>query len=210
MNTQRSSARRPRRPGGVRHDPVAIDESAALDDHQPTATAGTAAALPLLCQDALLLRARTACPKCAQRTAAFALMGLPEFETDGEKPVMLRRISALPPQVDKAVREFAGQLWRVDQSRVVKGAHWHSHCEHCGARLGEVFLHGQLGPFRPRLYKDRVAIKAKRLSGPFVFGSTRAGLNPQMVDWLAWTLKREDQQQASNRPKRAPAQTPRV
>ncbi|MDH5340002.1 MAG: hypothetical protein OEW22_09525 [Rubrivivax sp.] len=204
MTTLRSSARRPRRPGDVRHDPVAIDDNELLDDRRSSTLPGQTAGQPVLCQDALLLRARTICPKCAKRTAAFALMGLPEFETDGAEAVLMRRISALPPVLQKAVRDFAGQLWRIDQSRVVKGSHWHSHCEHCGTRLGEVFLHGQLGPFRPRLYRERVAIKAKRLPGPFVFEGMRAARNPAMVDWLAWFRPREDQQQASDRPKRAP------
>lgn len=202
MNTSRSIARRPRRPGDARHDPVAIDATELLDDHPKNAGPQTAASS--LCQDALLLRARTDCPKCAKRSAAFALMGLPQFETTGANAVMLRRMAALPPEVDKAVREFAGPLWRIDQSRAVKGSHWHSHCEHCGARLSEVFLHGPDGPFRPRLYKDRVAIKAKRVAGSFVFDGATAALNPAMLDWLAWFREREDKQQAADRPKRPP------
>jgi ribosomal protein S27AE len=198
-----SAARRPRRPGDARHDPAAVDESEVLDDHRLARADGRASPLPVLCQDALLLRARTECPKCGERTAAFALLGLPEFETEGGA-VMLRRIAALPPEVDKAARAFAGQLWRIDQSRVVKGSHWHSHCERCGARLPEVHLHGPLGPFRPRLYRDRVAIKAKRLTGPFVFDGASAALNPAMLDWLAWFREREDRQQAADRPRRAP------
>jgi hypothetical protein len=203
MTMTRSPARRPRRPGDARHDPVAVDDQELLDDHPHTAT-GSTAAVPLLCQDALLLRARTDCPKCGERTAAFALMGLPEFETDGHDAVLLRRLSALPVAVDKAVRAFAGPLWRLDGSRAVKGSHWHSHCERCGARLGEVFLHGPQGPFRPRLYKERAAIRAKRVTGPFVFGAARAVLNPAMVDWLAWFRQREDKQQAADRPRRPP------
>lgn len=207
MRPLSSSARRPRRPGDVRHDPAAVDEAEALDDHH-LKTAG-ASPLAVLCQDALLLRARTDCPKCGRRTAAFALMGLPEFETDSGA-VMLRRLSALPPEVDKAVRAFAGPLWRIDQSRAVKGSHWHSHCEHCGARVGEVHLHGPNGPFRPRLYRERMAIKAKRLTGPFVFDGARAALNPAMVEWLAWFRQREDKQQAGDRPRRAPVRARRA
>ena len=175
-----------------------------LDDLRDSAARRRPAALPVLCQDVLLLRAGTTCPKCSGRTAAFALMGLPEFETDGQDAALLRRVPALPAALDKAVRDFAGSLWRVDVSRAVKGAHWHSHCERCGARLGEVFLHGPAGPFRPRLYKDRAAIRAKQVAGPFVFDGAMAVRNPAMLEWLDWYRQREAKQQAADRPKRAP------
>lgn len=205
MSTSRSPARRPRRPGDARHDPIAIDESEVLDDHRDRAAPGRASPLPALCQDVLLLRGRTDCPKCSQRTAAFAMIGLPEFETHGRGTVMLRRLAAVSPALQQAMRAFAGQLWRVDQSRAVKGSHWHSHCERCGARLGEAFLHGPQGPFRPRLYKERAAIKAKRIEGPVVFDGAATVLHPSMADWLAWCREREDQQRASDRPRRAPS-----
>lgn len=201
----RSSARRPRRPGDVRHDPLAVDSHTLRDDRQPGAGERT----PVLCQELLLLRAGVACPKCGKRTPVFAMMGLPEFEVENAPTTLLRRIAALPLEVDKAVREFGKGCWRRDQSVQVRGAHWHSHCAGCGARLGESFTLGSDGPFQPRLYKQRMAIKAMRLSGPFVLEGVQRQPNMAMLGWLQWLNQREAKasatKPAAKRARRSPA-----
>ncbi len=193
MNSSRTSlstARRPRRPGDVRHDPDAIN-SEVLRDDQPGAKRGSAHGAPVVCQEILLLRAGVDCPKCAQRTPVFAMMGLPEFEVENAPTTLLRRLETLPPAVDKAAREFSRGRWRRDQSLKVSGAHWHSHCARCAARLGETFTLGPDGPFRPKLYKQRIAIKAMRLPGPFVLENVQRQPNLAMLGWLQWFNQRE-------------------
>ncbi len=187
----RIGARRPRRPGDLRHDPLAIDEGALRDDQRSAGKRGSASGAPVICQELLLLRAGVDCPKCSQRTPVFAMMGLPEFEVENAPTTLLRRISALPPDVDKAVREFGKGCWRRDQSVKVAGAHWHSHCARCAARLGETFTLGAEGPFRPRLYKQRAAIKPLRLAGPFVLEGVQRQPNLPMLAWLEWLNGRE-------------------
>ena len=190
-STPRNQARQPRRPGDVRHDPIAVDSTELLDDVHQGAKAAGADVAPVLCQDVLLLRARVDCPKCEQRTAVLAMMGLPEFEIENAPTTLLRRISNLPPAIDKAVREFSKGRWRRDLSEKARGAHWHSHCERCSARLGETFTLGAEGPFRPKLYKQRIAIKSMRLAGPFVLDGVQRQVSPPMLGWLEWLRQRE-------------------
>lgn len=208
-STPRSSARRPRRPGDIRHDPLAVDADAMLDDLQP-ARRGSARGAPLLCQELLLLRAGVDCPQCSQRTPVFAMMGLPEFEVQNAPTTLLRGIVALPPAVDKAARAFSRGLWRGDQSAKGSGAHWLSHCARCAARLDEGFTLGPEGPFRPRLYKQRIAIKLLRLSGPFVLEGVQPVPSLPMLGWLDWHNRREATAagEAKRRPVRRVARTP--
>lgn len=190
-STSHSSARRPRRPGDIRHDPLAVDADTMLDDLRP-AKRGSATGAPVVCQELLLLRAGVDCPQCGARTPVFAMMGLPEFEVQNAPTTLLRRILTLPPAVDKAAREFSRGRWRNDQGASKgSGAHWLSHCARCAARLDESFTLGPDGPFRPRLYKERVAIKLLRLPGPFVLESVQRQPNLPMLGWLDWHNQRE-------------------
>lgn len=152
-----------------------------------------------MCQEVLLLRALTDCPKCSGRTPVFAMMGLPEFEVDDDPTTLLRRIAALPPALDKAMRDFSKGRWRRDQSAKARGAHWHSHCALCAARLGETFTLGADGPFQPALYKQRVAIKAMRLPGPLVLDGVQRQFSAPMVGWLDWLRQREAKAGASKK-----------
>lgn len=147
----------------------------------------------MLCQDLLLLRAGVDCPHCGGRTPVFALMGLPEFEVQNAPTTLLRRISTLPPDVDKAARAFSKGRWRGDQAANGSGAgaHWLSHCSHCAARLDENFTLGADGPFQPRVYKQRVAIKMERLQGPFVLKGVQRLPSLPMLGWLEWHNQRQ-------------------
>jgi hypothetical protein len=187
-----STTRRPRRPGDVKHDPVAVDADTLLDDAHPPKR-GSARSAPVLCQDLLLLRAGIDCPHCGGRTPVFALMGLPEFEVQNAPTTMLRRIAALPPDVDKAARAFSKGRWRGDQAAKGSGvgAHWLSHCAHCAARLDEHFTLGADGPFQPRIYKQRMAIKMDRLQGPFVLEGVQRLPSLPMLGWLEWHNQRQ-------------------
>jgi len=185
-STPRSSARRPRRPGDVKHDPVAVDADTMLDDLQP-AKRGSATGAPVVCQELLLLRAGVDCPECGQRTPVFAMMGLPEFEVQNAPSTLLRRIATLPPDVDKAARGFSKGRWRSDRGvGNAGGAHWLSHCARCGARLDENFTLGPDGPFHPALYRQRAAIKLERLIGPFVLERVQRLPSLPMLGWLDW------------------------
>jgi hypothetical protein len=196
-STSRSSARRPRRPGDVKHDPLAVDADTMLDDAQP-AKRGSARGAPVMCQELLLLRAGVDCPHCGARTPVFAMMGLPEFEVQNAPSTLLRRIVHLPPDVDKAARAFSKGRWRNDhRSSNTSDALWLSHCASCDARLDESFTLGADGPFRPRLYKERLAIKMKRLPGPFVLDGAQRVPNLPMLSWLDWYNERERKARAA-------------
>lgn len=162
-----------------------------LDDVSARANGRGSGSEPMVCQAVYLLRALTDCPKCGGRTPVFAMLGLPEFEVDNDPTTVVRRIGALPSQLEKAVREFGDGGWRRDKSEKVSGSHWHSHCKRCAARLGESFTLGPDGPFQPRLYKQRVAIKTQRLSGPFVLDGAQRQRSLPMLAWLEWHRQRE-------------------
>ncbi|MEO7938290.1 MAG: hypothetical protein ABIR55_06670 [Burkholderiaceae bacterium] len=198
-----STSRRPRRPGGIKHDPVAVDADSLLDDAHPPKR-GSARAAPVLCQELLLLRAGVDCPQCGGRTPVFALMGLPEFEVQNAPTTLLRRIAALPPDVDKAARAFSKGRWRNDQGAKGGGAHWLSHCTHCAARLDEGFTLGADGPFQPRLYQQRMAIKMDRLPGPFVLEDVQCLPSLPMLAWLEW----HNQRQMNAHPGKPPSRRP--
>lgn len=206
-NTSRSSARRPRRPGDVRHDPLAVDAETLLDDAQP-AKGGSARGAPVLCQELLLLRAGIDCPHCGGRTPVFAMMGLPEFEVQNAPTTLLRSIATLPPEVDKAARAFSKRRWRNDHGAKGSGAHWLSHCARCETRLDENLTLGPDGPFQPRLYKQRMAIKLERLSGPFVLSGVRRQPSLPMLSWLEWHNQRQFKAHAA-KPRTASRPSPR-
>jgi hypothetical protein len=170
-----------------------------LDDLRPAARRGSATGAPVVCQQLLLLRANVDCPRCGRRTPVFAMMGQPEFEVENAPTTLLRRIVTLPPAVDKAARDFSKGRWRRDHSAKVGGAHWHSHCARCAARLGESFTLGPEGPFRPRLYKERMAIKLVRLPGPFVLEGVQRQPSLPMLGWLEWLNHREAKAAATKR-----------
>lgn len=187
----RSSARRPRRPGDLKHDPLAVDSDTLRDDLLP-AKRGSATGAPVVCQELLLLRAGVDCPRCGQRTPVFAMMGLPEFEVQNAPTTLLRAIATLPPEVDKAARTFSKGRWRNNRGdSSATGAHWLSHCGRCEARLDESFTLGPDGPFRPRLYKQRVAITVERLTGPFVLERVQRVPSLPMLSWLEWHNDRQ-------------------
>lgn len=186
-----SSARRPRRPGDVKHDPLAVDADAMLDDLKP-AKRGSARGAPVLCQELLLLRAGADCPQCGERTPVFAMMGLPEFEVQNAPTTLLCQIATLPPVVDKAAREFSKGRWHSDPGAGNgSGAHWLSHCARCGNRLDESFTLGPDGPFHPRLYKHRLAITVHRLQGPFVLERVQRVPSLPLLGWLQWHNQRQ-------------------
>jgi len=196
-STPRSSARRPRRPGDLKHDPLAVDADSLLDDAQP-ARLGSARGSPVICQELLLLRAGADCPHCGGRTPVFAMMGLPEFEVQNAPTTLLCSIVQLPPEVDKAARAFSKGRWRNDhRASTASGALWLSHCAHCDAQLDENFTLGPDAPFRPRLYEQRVAIRMQRLPGPFVLDGARRLPNLPMLGWLDWHNARERRSRAA-------------
>lgn len=201
-STSRSSARRPRRPGDVKHDPLAVDAGTMLDDLHP-AKRGSATGAPVVCQELLLLRAGVDCPRCGQRTPVFAMMGLPEFEVQNAPTTLLRHIETLPSDVDKAARLFSKRRWRTDQgSGNDSGAHWLSHCARCDARLDESFTLGPDGPFHPSLYKHRLAIKLERMTGPFVLERVQRVPSLPLLGWLEWHNDRQRKAHAAQPPAR--------
>jgi hypothetical protein len=178
-----------------------------LDDRRLGETAGADAAsastalkpssAPVMCSQVVLLRARIDCPECGGRTPVYAMLGLPEFETAERPSSMLRRISALPAELDKTVRAFGAGRWRRNKSQAVPGAHWHSHCHRCDARLGEAFVLGPDGPFQPTLYKERRAIASERVPGPFVLDGVQRAPSRQMMAWMDWTQRLSAKRAAS-------------
>lgn len=199
MSTTRSTARRPRRPGHARHDASVPDASEILDDHSanlspagaaPLAQTPLAAPSPVVCAEVLLLRSLVDCPACGQRTPVFAMIGSPEFDTAERTSTMLRRIAALPAELDVAARTFSKGRWRRDQVQAGSGSVWQSHCQKCERRIDEAWVLGPAGPFQPTLYKQRAAIKAEPVSGPFVLAAVQRLESPVMVRWLDWHRQR--------------------
>ena len=177
-----------------------------MDDRRPAAAkpANSGSPLPVVCAEVLLLRARTDCPKCGERTSVYAVLGRPEFETADQSSSLVRRISVMPAEIDKAVRTFSAGRWRRDRSEKAAGAHWHSHCQRCDGRLGESFVLGAEGPFRPALYKDRRAIAFERLPGPIVFPGAQRQSSLPLMAWLDWMRQRATKAAKPARAAKAP------
>jgi len=197
MSTPHSIARRPRRPGGIKHDPDAINESEILDDarleaaHRRTTTPQVEP-LVLVSEAVLLLTARASCQGCPTKTPVFALAALPEFPTEHSEARLLRRIRALPSTLDKAVRELSKGAMRPARSLRSAAGVWLAHCSACGASQMEPKVLGAGGPFQPWTYAQRKAIKEERIQGPFALEYTRSIRSEPLLNWLAWKRKLAD------------------
>lgn len=206
-----SASRRPRRPGDARHDPDGLNEAELLDEHPAPRRAGSNAREPVACSEVWLLRARTDCPKCGGRSAVFAMIGRPEFDTADRPSTLLCRIAELPPALDHAVRTFGKGRWRRDRSERAAGAHWHSHCERCDARIGEAHTLGPKGPFQPRLYKQRIAIRHEVVRGPFVLADAQRQASPALLAWMDWlTLRARKARPAARKAAKGPVRSGRA
>lgn len=207
MSTTRSNARRPRRPSVSRHDPDGVNELELLDEPRLDAahrwtTTPPVEPLVQVSGAVLLLTASISCPACRNRTPVHALAALPEFETEDAEARLLRRIAALPPALDKAVRELTRGRMRPEHSLRVNATTWVSHCRGCGAKQPESLVLGPDGPFLPSTYAGRRAIRATHVAGPFALEDVRPVRCAELLEWLAWQRRLEDKRAAANALKR--------
>lgn len=100
----------------------------------------------------------TKCWSCHKTTRAVALVGSagsiafdddfqpPETESVYD-PVLLSSVARVSDDVAMRVRTEA-PTFRIDASNTLQTEYWMNHCQHCGAKQGDYFLHTRPdGPF---------------------------------------------------------------
>ncbi|WP_224962627.1 DUF5710 domain-containing protein [Geomonas subterranea] len=79
---------------------------------------------------------------CLGSKAVFDLDDQEEIE--GENPVLISNLSIDEPEIERAISEVA-PLYNVDLSKTQGQQVYMNHCEKCGAKLGDFFLHSEPG-----------------------------------------------------------------
>lgn len=166
----------------------------------------------LICAAVYLLRAEGECYSCKKATPMFALMALPPMHEEGaegfgdEDECMFREITEMPANLLQSIRANAGPWFRNDHSRTASTSYWMNHCQHCGAKQGDFFVHGPEGPFWPYDETQMDAIHATRFDGPFRFRDPSTAYSGAMVDWRdrKHGVERPLAKPATGRKKRSP------
>lgn len=119
-----------------------------------------------------------------------ALMALPPFSWIGEADEgidddgpMLRETSSLPLPLANIVKTRTADRMRPDYSRTADKSYWMNHCEYCGAKQGDFFVHGANGPFWPNNESEMKAIEAVHFDGPFTLQDPSTAYSGAMADW---------------------------
>lgn len=131
-----------------------------------------------------VVEAAAMCWKCHESTSVVSFMLPPGYEVfrfgefDGERtlpgfwstmpdPTIVHYVEHIPP----AVADRAMQVKRNYQrnfSKTTSSAYWMNHCDHCGAKQGDFFLHCEVdGAFQPWEEEDAARMVLHACAGPF-------------------------------------------
>ena len=102
-----------------------------------------------------LLSGRTDCYRCSKSTRVFGVAATAVRDDGdpmlgGEEGDSLNRISEVENLDARIVDRLAERapLYRLDYSMTQRARVWMNHCEHCGAKQGDHYLHSEPdGPF---------------------------------------------------------------
>lgn len=97
------------------------------------------------------------------------------WEYVGE-PMTVSNIQHLPDSIQKRIGELTGSYY-PDTSQTAGGQYWMNHCDRCGAKQGDFYIHEELGPggFFPVEVKDARLVTLYRVDEPFKIGSCNHG-----------------------------------
>ncbi len=112
-----------------------------------------------------LLKSTEDCYKCKKPSliVAFAAIGLEGYEETSEELIQFSYVTGLPDWLKILLKnEFSNYYF--DWSHTAGDSYYMNHCEHCGARFGDFFLHSEPdGAFFPQSQEEASSIEVFKL-----------------------------------------------
>lgn len=140
---------------------------------------------------AYLLEGEYRCDSCGRPTKVFSLMAVGPlkiegnlFGSDEDFSCVLRRLESLPVPLAIVAEAASGGRFRLDFSRTAGERYYMNHCEHCGGKVGDWYVHNPGKVFFPT-HRDEIArVTGQRFEGPFVFDEPDTSWSGWTDDWL--------------------------
>jgi hypothetical protein len=140
---------------------------------------------------AYLLEGEYKCDSCSRPTKVFTVMAAGPLKVEGDVfgsdegfSCVLRRIDSLPLPLAFAADAASGGRFRPDDSRMAGERYFMNHCNHCGGKVGDWYIHSPGEAFFPTHPNDITRVTGQRFEGPFVFDEPDASWSSWTDDWL--------------------------
>jgi hypothetical protein len=145
----------------------------------------------LIAAAAYLLEGEYKCDSCSQPTKVFTVMAAGPLNVEGDVYVgsddyscILRRLEQLPGQITHAAATASDGRFRLDCSKMAGESYFMNHCQHCGGKVGDWYVHNPGAAFFPTHPDDIALVTGQRLEGPFVFDGPNVSSSSWTNDWL--------------------------
>ncbi|WP_416769560.1 DUF5710 domain-containing protein [Pseudomonas sp. RHF3.3-3] len=97
-------------------------------------------------------------------------------------------VGSLSPQVLRRIRQFTGSF-RLDYSKMAGCRYFMNHCQHCGAKLGDFYMHAEPGgAFVPMSPEQAGKITLHRINERF---DANCGVGFATQDFMEWMQIRD-------------------
>jgi hypothetical protein len=140
---------------------------------------------------AYLLENEYQCDSCSRPTKVFAVMAAGPLKIEGDVfgseedfSCVLRRLDQLPEPIAQVAQAASEGRLRLDFSRTAGESYLMNHCQHCGGKIGDWFIHKPGEAFFPTHPDDIARIAGQRIEGPFVFDDPDTSWSGWTDDWL--------------------------
>lgn len=140
---------------------------------------------------AYLLEGLYQCDACKRPTKVLTVLAAGPlklegdiFGSDEDFSCVLRRLDGLPTPLAHAAANASGGRFRLDDSRTAGQRYFMNHCDHCGGKVGDWFIHNAGEAFFPTHPHDLARITGRRFEGPFVFVDPETSWSSWTNDWL--------------------------
>lgn len=140
---------------------------------------------------AYLLEGQYKCDTCSRPTKVLTVMAVGPFQPQGDVWVgeddfscILKRLDQLPEPIAHAAAAASGGRFKPDYSRTACESYLMNHCEYCGGKVGDWFIHNPGAVFFPTMDGDLDLIAGQRFEGPFVFDEPTVSSSSWTGDWL--------------------------
>lgn len=142
---------------------------------------------------AFVLKGEHHCHECGASTQVFGLMLVGPFKgrTDVFSPddgddiaPLLRRATEIPQPLAEILDAKSSGSFHVDFSHTVGEKYWMNHCSHCGAKIGDWFVHKPGEAFFPTCDAEIAIISGSRVQGPWTFENPELSVSSWTTLWL--------------------------
>jgi hypothetical protein len=119
-----------------------------------------------------LAEAIAECWKCSDETKVYCILLNNDYQEREDRrgawtdvkgsPVLLYDVEVISKTASQHIAEITGNRYRLDYSQTIEASYFMNHCESCGIRQGDYFLHDQMyGAFLPRSHEEVAAISLR-------------------------------------------------